>query len=104
MSAALIDSALLEEWGARVGRFLTVEDHSVRGGLGSAVCEVVSESSPGVTVRRHGVRDFGESGSAAALYRKHRLDADGIPAEAREMLRSAAPIGESRRRAGARPG
>jgi transketolase len=83
-----IDCALLRAWAKRVGRILTVEDHSVHGGLGSAVCEAVAEGTPAL-VHRHGVRDFGESGSTEALYRKHRLDATGIAAEARNMLGTA---------------
>jgi transketolase len=79
-----IDHALLAEWGGRTGAVLTVEDHGVVGGLGSAVVEALSES--GIPVRRHGVRDFGESGTAEALYAKHRLDAPGIAAVARELL------------------
>jgi transketolase len=80
-----IDAALLLEWAARVGRLLTVEDHGVHGGLGSAVCEVVCEGGPAV-VHCHGVRDFGESGSAEALYRKHGLDGPGIAAKGREVI------------------
>ena len=55
------------------------------GGLGSAVCEPVAEASP-ILVHRHGVRDFGESGTAEALYRKHGLDTEGIVAKARALL------------------
>jgi transketolase len=80
-----IDGALLCDWAARTGRLLTVEDHGVDGGLGGAVCEAVSENTP-VLVRRHGVRDFGESGTGEGLYRKHGLDAEGIAAEVRGML------------------
>jgi transketolase len=96
-----IDAELVLEWGARVGRLLTIEDHSVRGGLGSAVCEVVTEGGP-VTVYRQGVRDFGESGSGEALYRKHGLDAEGVAAAAREMLTAKPPATGRRRRAAPR--
>jgi transketolase len=92
-----IDADLLAQWAARVGRFLTVEDHGVDGGLGSAVCEVVCRSRP-VPVHRHGVREFGESGSAEALYRKHKLDALGIAEKARELVAATAPRPEPRRR------
>jgi transketolase len=80
-----LDARLVQEWAGRVDRFLTVEDHSVDGGLGSAVCEAVAETSP-VLVHRHGLRDFGESGTGEALYRKHGLDADGIAAKVRGLL------------------
>jgi transketolase len=89
-----IDDALLAEWGRRTGAILTVEDHGITGGLGSAVCEALAES--GITVRRHGVREFGESGSGGALYAKHRLDAPGIAAEARALARDCAGTGGRR--------
>jgi transketolase len=96
-----IDAPLLLEWASRVGRLLTVEDHSVQGGLGSAVCEVVCEGGPAV-VQRHGVRDFGESGSAEALYRKHQLDGAGIAAKSRELLKLASPRASTLRRVASR--
>jgi transketolase len=95
-----IDAELVREWGALIGRLLTIEDHSVRGGLGSAVCEVVAEGGR-VTVHRQGVRDFGESGSGEALYRKHGLDAEGIVAAAHRMLAAAAPPATEGRRGAA---
>jgi transketolase len=83
-----IDAALLAEWGTRTGGILTVEDHGVVGGLGSAVGEALSES--GIPVRRHGVHGFGESGTGEALYAKHRLDADGIAGVARQFVQDLA--------------
>lgn len=60
------------------GRIFTVEEHSVIGGLGSAVAECVAESHP-VKVTRIGVKDvFGESGPAKDLLKKYELDAEGI--------------------------
>jgi transketolase len=76
-----IDAELLREWGTRSGAILTVEDHGIVGGLGSAVCEALAETT--VPVRCHGVRDFGESGTTEALYAKHGLDAAGIADVAR---------------------
>jgi transketolase len=94
-----IDAELLREYAARVGRILTVEDHGVDGGLGGAVCEAVAESVP-VVVHRHGVRDFGESGTGEALYRKHGLDAPGIVARVHALLAATTPPArEARRRA-----
>ena len=86
-----IDTALLAEVAARSSRILTVEDHGVVGGLGSAVAEVLSET-PDTTVRIHGVRGFGESGSGEDLYRKHMLDSEGIATVAREFLAPAAAV------------
>ena len=84
-----LDGALVEEWGRRTGTVLTVEDHGVVGGVGSAVAEALSES--GIPVRRHGVRTFGESGSAEALYAKHGLDARGIAEAARGFVSDFSP-------------
>jgi transketolase len=65
---------------------LTVEDHGLCGGLGSAVCEVVAERGEGV-VRRIAVRDFGESGDPVALYKKFGLSIDNIVAEAKKLVK-----------------
>ena len=60
------------------GKVVTVEEHSVIGGLGSAVCDVLSEKAP-TPVCKIGVNDvFGESGPAVELVSKYGLDADSI--------------------------
>ena len=57
---------------------MTVEEHSVIGGLGSAVCDSISEDCP-VPVRKIGMQDvYGESGPAGELLQKYGLDAKGI--------------------------
>ena len=57
---------------------VTVEEHSVIGGLGSAVAEVLSEKAP-TKMLKIGVNDtFGESGPAVALIKKYGLDAESI--------------------------
>jgi transketolase len=61
----------------KTGRVVTVEDHSVNGGLGSAVGELLGEVAP-TPLKRIGVMTFGESGDPKGLYAKHGLDADGI--------------------------
>lgn len=69
------------------GKVITAEDHSVIGGLGSAVAEALAEHFP-AKILRIGVRDvFGESGSPADLYRKHGLDEEGIARQVRDFLR-----------------
>ena len=66
---------------------VTAEEHSVYGGLGSAVCEVVAENHP-CPVRRIGVRDtFGESGDERDLMEKYGLTYEHISAAAREVLK-----------------
>ena len=66
---------------------VTAEEHSVYGGVGSAVCEVVAENHP-TAVRRIGVRDtFGESGEERDLMEKYGLTARHIAEAAREVLK-----------------
>jgi transketolase len=73
---------------AKTGRVLTIEEHSIVGGLGSAVCETVAElADEHICVRRHGVQDtFGESGTADELLDRHGLTAPHIAAAARALL------------------
>ena len=60
------------------GKIVTVEEHSIIGGLGEAVCSLLSEKNP-VPVKRIGVNDtFGHSGSAAALLKEFGLYAENI--------------------------
>lgn len=66
---------------------VTAEEHSVYGGIGSAVCEVLAESHP-APVRRIGVRDtFGESGEEKDLMEKYGLTHQHIAAAARDLLK-----------------
>lgn len=81
-----IDEELIFDCIQRSGRILTVEDHGLRGGLGSAVCEVVAERGEGI-VRRIAVRDFGESGDPEALYKKFGLSTENIVAEAKKLVK-----------------
>jgi len=72
-----IDEELIISSAEKTGKVVTIEDHSVNGGLGGAVCEVLSEKLP-ATVKRLGLRDFGESGSTKDLYQKYGLSPEGI--------------------------
>jgi transketolase len=66
---------------------MTVEEHNVTGGLGSAVAEVLLEAGAAVPFRRHGVPDeHVVLGPPAALYAHYELDAAGIAARARRFL------------------
>lgn len=68
-------------------RILTVEEHSVIGGLGSAVADVIAESGKGCAFRKVGWNDeFSVVGYPEDLYAHYGLDADGIAKAAREML------------------
>ena len=73
-----LDKELVVASAKKTGKVVTAEEHSIIGGLGGAVCEALSESAP-VPVLRIGVQDtFGESGPAAALIAKYKLDGAGI--------------------------
>lgn len=73
-----IDEDMIVAAAKTTGRLFTVEEHSVIGGLGSAVSEVLSEKCP-VRLTRLGIKDvFGESGPAKELIHKYKLDAEGI--------------------------
>jgi transketolase len=81
-----IDAEAIVRYAETVGRLVTVEDHNIIGGLGSAVAEVIAAHGKG-RLTRHGLPDmFGESGSPADLYRKYRLDAPGIEEVVRKAL------------------
>ena len=73
-----IDKELIVAAAKETGKVVTVEEHSVIGGLGSAICDVLSEEAP-TKVLKIGVNDvFGESGPALELIKKYGLDADSI--------------------------
>lgn len=73
-----IDEELIVAAAKETGKVVTVEEHSVIGGLGSAVCDVLSAQAPTKTLKI-GINDvFGESGPAAELIKKYGLDADSI--------------------------
>ena len=82
-----IDADLLVEAAKETGKVVTVEEHSVIGGLGGAVCEVLSEKYP-VPVKRIGVNDvYGESGPAVKLIEKYGLDGKGVYASVKEFVK-----------------
>lgn len=73
-----LDEELLISSARKTGMVVTAEEHSVIGGLGSAVCDALSEKLP-VKVIRIGMNDvFGESGPAKELLKKYELDSEGI--------------------------
>jgi len=59
-------------------RLVTVEDHNINGGLGSAVCEAAGAHGGGVPIVRLGLREFGESASPEQLYEKYGLSSSAI--------------------------
>ena len=81
-----LDEELVLASAAKTGRVVTVEEHSVIGGLGSAVCDAICEKNP-VPVKKIGIYDqFGESGPAGELFKKYRLDGEGVYEQIKEFL------------------
>lgn len=81
-----LDRDMLLEQAARTKAVVTAEEHSVIGGLGGAVAELLAESCP-VPVLRVGVRDtFGESGKPDELLQKYGLTAQNLAAQARKAV------------------
>ena len=82
-----LDEELIVKSAKKTGKVVTAEEHSVIGGLGSAVCDALCKSYP-VPVKKIGMQDtFGESGSAAALVEKYQLDGKGIYAQVKEFMK-----------------
>ena len=73
-----IDQELIIKCAKETSKIITVEDHGIIGGLGSAVCEVLAEKYP-TKVIRMGINDvFGESGKAEELIKKYKIDCESI--------------------------
>ena len=81
-----LDEELVIAAAKETGKVVTVEEHSVIGGLGSAVCDCLSENLP-TKVLKIGMNDtFGESGAAVKLIHKYGLDAEGIYAKVKDFV------------------
>lgn len=81
-----IDEDLIVAAATETGKVVTVEEHSVIGGLGSAVCDVLSAKAP-TKVMKIGVQDvYGESGPALELIRKYGLDGESIYTKIKAFL------------------
>ena len=81
-----LDEELIIASAKKTGKVVTAEEHSVIGGLGSAVCDALCKAAP-TPVCKIGMQDvFGESGSAAALVQKYGLDAEGVYKSVKEFL------------------
>ena len=82
-----LDEEMVLAAAKKCGRVITCEEHSVIGGLGEAVCSLLSEKLP-TPVKRIGVNDeFGHSGPAAALLKQFGLSSENIVATAKEMCK-----------------
>ena len=81
-----LDEDIIIKSAKKTGKVVTAEEHSVIGGLGSAVCDALCKSYP-TPVYKIGMQDcFGESGSAAALVQKYKLDAQGVYEQVKEFV------------------
>ena len=81
-----LDNEAVLKAAQETGAIMTIEDHTIFGGLGSAVAEVVVEHCP-VPMQRIGIQDqFGESGDPELLYRDHGMDVDSIVAKAKALV------------------
>lgn len=79
--------ALIVKVAKETGKIVTVEEHSVIGGLGSAVCDALAVKAP-TQVLKIGINDtFGESGPAVELLKKYGLDADNIYAKIKSFVK-----------------
>ncbi|HOA32516.1 MAG TPA: transketolase C-terminal domain-containing protein, partial [Clostridia bacterium] len=82
-----VDKEILVKAAKETGFVVTVEEHNIVGGLGSAVCEALSENYP-CRVLRIGVEDkFGKSGTPAALLEKYGLNAEAIAKKTMEAMK-----------------
>ncbi len=82
-----LDEDIIVKSAQKTGKVVTVEEHSVIGGLGSAVCDALCAKYP-VPVKKLGMQDiFGESGSASALVEKYHLDGKGVYADIKDFLK-----------------
>ena len=80
-----LDEELIVEAAKETGKVVTIEEHSVIGGLGSAVCDVLSEKAP-TKVLKIGINDtYGESGPAVELVKKYGLDTESIYKKIKEF-------------------
>ena len=81
-----LDEELIVKSAKKTGKVVTVEEHSVIGGLGSAVCDALCKAAP-TPVCKLGVQDvYGESASAQVLLEKYKLDGKGVYQSIKEYL------------------
>ena len=82
-----LDKDFVLEQANKCGAALSVEEHTVLGGLGSAIAETLAEAGLGLPFRRLGLMDqFGQSGKPAELLKHYGLDGASIAAKAKEVL------------------
>ena len=83
-----LDDELIKSVANKTKTIITAEEHSIIGGLGSAVCEVLSETRD-VVIRRVGIKDvFGQSGSPADLLKHYGLTTEDLIKNAKELVKT----------------
>ena len=85
MSVKPLAEDVIHASAAKTGLVVTVEEHSIYGGMGSAVAELLAERQP-VRVKRLGMTTFGQSGAGMELMAHYGLDGAGVAAGVREAL------------------
>jgi 1-deoxy-D-xylulose-5-phosphate synthase len=94
-----LDEELLCAAARRSGHIVTIEDHAVLGGFGSAVLELLAREVPRTALRMFGLPDrFEQHGDVSAQYRAAQIDPDSVAAETFAWLRGLAPVTRSRAR------
>jgi transketolase len=82
-----LDDELILKWANKTRHVVTLEDHTIRGGLGGAVAELLSEKMP-VPLKRIGMSGFGESGAPEALYEKYGFTGAAIKTTVKNFLKT----------------
>lgn len=80
-----LDTETIIEYSKKTGHFVTIEDHSIYGGLGGAVAECLSQHQP-AKLKVMGMTDFGRSGKPDALYSHYGLNGKTMAEEALKIL------------------
>ncbi len=82
-----LDKKLILEWAKKSKAIITLEEHQIAGGMGSAIAEFLSENYP-IPIHFMGINDtFGESGEAEELVQKYRLSKEAIKEKVKELLK-----------------
>ncbi|HHE64925.1 MAG TPA: transketolase family protein [Bacteroidetes bacterium] len=83
-----LDKETLLKWAKKSKAIITLEEHQIAGGMGSAIAEFLSENHP-LPIKFMGIRDkFGQSGQAEELLKKYNLDKEAIKQTVKEILNS----------------
>ena len=82
-----IDKKIITKAAKETGAIVTAEEHSIYGGLGNAVTEVVCENAP-CPVKIIGTDRFGKSGKPAELFKEYGLTAENIYKNAKEIVKN----------------